>query len=213
MASPPFEPRKYRLLAGCITFAALVSAGWVAPLHAQAPPPDLRTQAYAGIGFTLNIPKVYTGLGAFRMFSGTGWGVYVDGKYSLSSPADGEHFFPDETPSDAFGRNDQRIRDEDVYRTVNAGVVRAMHPEIAVYLGAGYTQRENFKQFQNIEDGQPGMGDLGGYYWLEDGGESRGGVNVQGGILLQGGRSLFFQLGGELFPLGAQAGVFLALPR
>lgn len=217
MSHTAFEyPRPLRMSRPFAAATLLVvgsMVAWAPPASAQVPAPDLRTQSYMGLGYTVNIPNVYSGISAFRMFGGSGWGVYVDAKYTFDSPGDDEFFYPDETTGNAAARNDQRIRDEDVFRTVAGGVVRALHPEIAVYLGAGYTQQESFKEFQNIGEEGPELGDRGGYYWLEDTAESRSGINMQGGVFLQAGRSLFFQLGGELFPLGAQLGVFIALPR
>ncbi len=172
-------------------------------------PYDLRTEGYVGMGYLANVPNVGTGLSAFQLFGG-GWGWFVDVKHSLDDRADSEIFKADMTLEEAEFLGHPRFADESEYTSVNVGAMRAFHPEIAVYVGAGYTSRT---AFQGFRDPTGELGDEGGHYFVEDDVETRQGVNAVGGIVMQAGRNLFIRLGGELFPAGANAGVYLALPR
>jgi hypothetical protein len=177
--------------------------------HPVATPYDLRQDSYIGLGYLANLPNVATGVSAFHLLRG-GWGYFVDAKHTLDSLEDHEFFEPDLTQDDAEFMGHMRFEDESAYTSFSAGVIRAVHPEIAVYVGAGYTSRDAFRGFR---DPTGEMGDAGGHYYVLRDEETRTGVNLTGGIYIQAGRHLFFRLGGETFPGGVNVGLLLALRR
>jgi len=192
--------------------AGALFLGAPAASQAQIPtntPYDLRTEGYVALGYLANVPNVSTGISAFHLFGG-GWGWFADVKHSLDDRADSDIFKADMTLEEAEFLGHPRFADESEYTSVNLGAMRAFHPEIAVYLGAGYTSRTAFR---GLRDPTGELGDEGGHYFVEDDIETRQGVNAVGGIVMQAGRNLFIRLGGELFPAGVNAGVYLAMPR
>lgn len=181
-------------------------------VEAQLPsdtPYDLRTDGYVSVGYVANVPNVSTGISAFHLLGG-GWGYFADVKHSLDDRRGSEIFQSDMTLEEADLLGHARFADEAEYTSFNAGVMKALNPEIAAYVGAGYSSRRAFRGFR---DPSGELGDDGGHYFVEDDIESRSGVNAVGGIVIQAGRSFFIRLGGELFPAGVNAGVYLGVPR
>lgn len=174
---------------------------------------DMRSDSRIGVGYIANLPEVGTGLSFFHLVGG-GWGYFVDVKHTLDSREDEEHFESELTPDTAEFMGHRNFNDEDEYTALSGGVMWAFHPEVAVYAGAGYTERRSFAGFRDRrEDDDERLGDRGGHYWVRDRAESRRGVNATGGLVFQGGRNLFVRGGVELFPAGASAGVTLTIPR
>jgi hypothetical protein len=196
-----------------LTWAALLLVASASPANAQraAPTgtPDIRMVPYSGLGYSANLPGVITGLGIFHLEPRWGLGVFANVHYSLDSPEGDAFFFDDRTAEEARDDAHMALREREVYRSVSAGVIWPFDPEIAAYVGLGFTRERIFEEF---EDPLQEMGDFG-HYWVEDPTQERDGVNVTAGLFFQAGRHLFFRVGGELFPLGGSLGVYAAIPR
>ena len=204
---------------GSSRWLLLLLLGGTAALHSQAQaqvppdaPYDMRTESHIGIGYIANLPNVSTGLTFFHMLGG-GWGYFVDVKHTLDSQEDEAHFMPDVEP-DTLGGRQREFNEEKEYTAGSVGVVWAFHPEVAVYAGAGYSERRAFRGFQDLSEPEDErIGDERGHYWVRDDETSRNGMNATGGLVFQAGSSLFVRAGGELFPAGANLAVMFTLPR
>lgn len=174
---------------------------------------DMRVDSHIGLGYIANLPNVSTGLSFFHLVRG-GWGYFVDVKHTLDTQEDDRYFEPELTPDTAEFMGHRHFNDAKEYTAGSAGVMWAFHEEVAVYVGAGYSERRAFSGFQDLrDDEEERIGDRDGHYWVRDAEESRRGLNATAGLVFQAGDHLFIRAGGELFPAGANAGVVLALPR
>lgn len=193
-------------------FAALLALlvfGARGSLEGQSP--DIRLAPYSGAGYSASLPGVLTGLGAFHIMPERGFGLFVNGHFTLDSPGGDAFFFDDRTPDQAAEEGHRFLREEPAYLSFGVGLLRAFDPEVAFYAGVGVTRERIYEEWEHPE--QPDdFGDFG-HYWVENDDLERTGVNVTAGLFIQGGRHLFFRVGGELFPLGGSLGVYWAFPR
>ncbi len=169
---------------------------------------DIRQFSGTGIGLSLNVPNVLTGMSVFRMSPTWNFGAFASGRMTFNSPGKGEFFERDMTVAEARARGDERFRDQDVYRTFTVGVIRALDLGLALFAGVGYTKKSAYREFRDEEEEK---GDMG-FYWVERHDETKSGLNLTGGVLIQISDFLFLKGGGELFPRGVNLGVYLGLP-
>lgn len=188
----------------------LCSAG----LHAQARRPlvpDLRNAPHVGVGYLANIPNTALGFSVLgttpKLFGGAG--LHANVKLTTGSPGDSPHFLPAVSVEQAeldFG--DQFFQDESDWLTINLALVYAINGSLAVYGGAGYAKEDRYREyFDDLET----RGD-NGFYWVSDPDGSGTRVNVLGGMFFRLAKAVFFQLGAETAPPGANAGVTFAFP-
>lgn len=180
----------------------------VAPAQAQTGQPDFSTQRRVMLGYVANAPNIFYGAGAM-VLNPSYLGFFADVRLTRDSPGDRSNFVPGLTPTEAVATfGDFRSGTEDQWLAVNAGVTRVMTPELAIYVGAGYSSRDAFVEYF---DETGARGELG-YYWVQDDELSGPGVNLLGGLVFRAGSNLAIQLGAELRPLGATLGIYYALP-
>lgn len=197
--------RASRILGTGLILCAASGASAQSPTGLE--PPEL-PPLHLLVGYVVNGPEQLLGGGAAWLpgFLG-GWGVYVDYKTDHDSPADHPDFEPDRSAEEAQAAGEERSVTTASYRSMNAGLVRALDPQLAVYLGAGKTDASVYSEFFDP------TGELGqfGFYWAEY--EERGGarVNVMGGLFFRIRKHLGVQLGAEASPAGATVGLHLAL--
>lgn len=202
----------HRLLGTPFLTLAVVSVIAAGPLSGQQPedavPPSFFTARYAGIGYVVNAPNVFFGVGGFVIPFGS-FGLYADGKLSIDTPRGSENFADDVTLEQVeteFG--DVLFEERDTWLSANLAAVRPITPEIAAYAGVGITRRTGYREYFDPQ-GERG---LGGYYWIGDDELNELGPNFLAGVLLHAGPNLVFQLGGETSPIGATLGISYALP-
>jgi hypothetical protein len=199
------------LLAGCLVAAALAAA---APASAQIAYPGTGVptspQPRIGAGYVANIPNQFVGVSAHFLSRRLGGiGLYVDAKFDLDSPADEPGYLPNLTVAEVEAeRNDQILRREGSWTSVNAALMRSLTPQMVVYAGAGYSDAREYREYVD-EAGQMGML---GLYWVRDEAASGARLNVLGGVMLQISPVLALQLGGESSPGGFTVGASYLIP-
>jgi hypothetical protein len=196
--------------------AALVLAACAAtalPAHAQIGVPSARRMVFQptfGVGYVANAPNQFAGVSAHyisNLFGGLG--VYVDAKFDPESPRDQEGYVDSVTVEDVESRrNDQFFSEEGSWTSVNVALMRPLSPQFIVYLGAGYSDGKQYREYLDLER-QEGRE---GFYWVQDEAESGGKVNVLGGAFFKVTDNVAFQLGGETAPGGITVGVSYLVP-
>lgn len=207
------DPSRSRrtLLNGCLVAVALVLG---APLSAQIAYPGTGVptsfQPRIGAGYVTNIPNQFVGVSAhFLSRRMGGIGLYVDAKFDLDSPADEPGYLPNLTVAEVEAeRNDQVLRREGSWTSVNAALMRSLTPQMVVYAGAGYSDAREYREYVD-EAGQ--MGFLG-LYWVRDEVASGPRLNLLGGVMLQISSVIALQLGGESAPGGFTVGASYLIP-
>ena len=165
---------------------------------------------HAGIGFVVDAPDQLNGVGAF--FFGprlAGWGLYIDGKRSHETPRDEAGFTRDITVAQAEDQfSDRYVTSKAYWTAINVGVVRVVSGSLAVYGGAGYSEKTGFRRYydESAERGEFGT------YWIEDPSDSGSRVNALLGGLFRASRRLILQFGVESAPRGATVGLYIAQP-
>jgi hypothetical protein len=179
-----------------------------AALNAQARPADFQSNQHVLVGYVANAPNIFLG-GGVMFLNPRLVGFFADVRTTRDSPGDRSNFLPGLSPLEAVAFGDQHFSNEDQWFAVNAGLTRVVTPELALYAGAGYSNRDVYVEF--FDDRPDGRGELG-FYWVQDEDLSGPSVNALGGFLFRAGQNLVFQLGGESRPLGGTVGVHYALP-
>ena len=181
----------------------------VAPGRAEAQEPVL--ESHVGAGFVVLAPHQYMGFSAQAVSLRLGGiGIYVDAKFDTSPPSREEDFDPSltaEEAEDQFG--DQLFSTDDSWQSVNVALIRPLLPELLLYLGAGYSSQERYKQYYD-DSAERG---LLGYYWVEDPRESGNRVNLLGGAFFRISQSLLVQFGVETKPRGVTVGAVYTVSR
>lgn len=186
---------------------ALPGAG----LQGQLEPagPHLRSSAQIGVGYVVNVPNTYVGFNLLaltpKLFGGAG--LYGDVKFTASSQGDDPYFLPGITVEQAeVTWGDELFEEKSDWLSINAALVYAVSPELALYGGAGYSRETAYRQYF---DNSRSRGEFG-FYWIKDPDASGNRVNVLGGGFIRLARALLFQVGAEAQPLGATLGLTLA---
>lgn len=188
------------VLVGCGALGLLLSA----------PPAVAQWSPRVGIGYVVNAPNQYVGLSGHVLtrYMG-GLGLYVDAKTTRPTVTDDEKFEEEWTAQfvdDNFG--DIPFGDESEYWSINAAVMRPTTPELILYLGGGYTERNVYVEY--IDD--QGERGVAGVYWVEDTDEAASGLNVIAGAFFRIARSVSLQFGVEAQPRGVTVGASYAIP-
>ena len=202
-----------RILRASIALLALGCLSLVGgPLAAQGAP-SLRNSSRIGVGYVANIPNTFLGFSAlamtYKLFGGAG--LYVDFKTTTKDHRSDPDYYPGiSVDSAALGLADLLYAEESEWLSVNAALVYAVTPDLALYGGAGYSRERHYQQY--YDDRVPPLHGEFGFYWIDDPEGSGDRVNVLGGVLFRLTKYALFQLGGEMQPPGVTVGVILALP-
>jgi hypothetical protein len=202
-----------RILRASIALLALGCLSLVGgPLAAQGAP-SLRNSSRIGVGYVANIPNTFLGFSAlamtYKLFGGAG--LYVDFKTTTTDHRSDPDYYPGiSVDSAALGLADLLYAEESEWLSVNAALVYAVTPDLALYGGAGYSRERHYQQY--YDDRVPPLHGEFGFYWIDDPEGSGDRVNVLGGVLFRLTKYALFQLGGEMQPPGVTVGVILALP-
>ena len=203
--------RILRTLFVLVTAAVMYTSATTAASAQQMVDParSYLASSYLGLGYVVNAPEQLLGFGASlggEMLSG--WGVYADVKLPVDRASGEDIFVESETAADARARGDDPFGEPDeAWTSFNVALVRALGHDVAVYAGAGYSDREVYQEFAREDERGPDR-----FYIVEDvqaGGES---VNVLGGFFFRASRVIAFQVGGETAPAGFTAGVTFLVP-
>lgn len=156
------------------------------------------------IGYVANAPHLLLGgtVAALPDRLG-GWGLYLDAKRGIDSPASDPFFIPEISFDEARTIRQHRLsKNESHWRSFNVAVVRALQDDLILYLGGGAAEERAFGEFFDPD------GDLGhfGHYFVED--EQAGGwqVNAMGGMYFRIMKHLAIQFGAESTPVGLTVG-------
>lgn len=190
-----------------------LAMGSASPASAQwAGDPDESYVAstHLAVGYVANAPDQLVGFSAMTVGSlWSGWGLYIDVKFTPNSPEGDDEFDATMTAAEAESLGDLTFGNPDrIWTTVNAAVVRAVADEVAVYAGAGHSREKVYQEYED-PDGERG---IQGFYIVEDERLSRKTVNLLGGLFFRAGRHFSFQIGAETAPAGFTAGVGLVFP-
>jgi hypothetical protein len=175
------------------------------------PARNFRTGMATGVGYTSAVPEALAGAGAFHFFGGRGIGVFGDVKLTVPSLTRESTYCPTalgdcSTAWVTSERNDQDLGVTDEWIVVNAGVMYAITPELAVMAGAGIARQESYREFFHDEsDPTVRITPTGGYYVDENAGWTPQAV---GGLLFRAGMRLAFRFGYETAPGGMSFGVY-----
>jgi hypothetical protein len=159
-----------------------------------------------------NAPRLLAGGAVWAVLPGLGgFGLYVDAKLSLDSPAHaGEEFVSDLTAAQVEVLYPLHLfhTQEDAFRSFNGALLKTVTRELTVYVGGGWVERTHYVRYY---DEQEIFGNLG-FYWVEDPENYGAGLNLMGGGFLRMGRHLRLQFGGETRPVGFTVGFSLNYP-
>lgn len=106
----------------------------------------------SGVGYVGAIPEAAAGVGAWHLFDGGQYGVFVDAKMTLPSvSSDGDYcpagINPCAVPDIEVDRFDHVLRDLDEFLLFNAGGMMTLSPEVAVLLGAGLARHSRYREY------------------------------------------------------------------
>lgn len=168
-------------------------------------------EPHFGAGFVVLAPHQYIGFSAQALTLRMGGiGIYVDAKFDRTPPSKEQEFDPSLTADEAedlFG--DRLFTEEDSWQSVNVALIRPVIPELLLYLGAGYSSQEHYRQYYD----QSGERGLEGLYWVEDPGRSGSKLNLLGGGFFRISQSLLVQFGVETKPRGVTVGAVYTVSR
>ncbi len=168
-----------------------------------------QNSTYFSVGYVANAPRQMIGAGVIFMTPKLlgGGGFSVTFKMSHDDPSREQGFeqgVTREQAEEVFG--DFRFRDRNRWIGGTVAFTRPVGEELALYLGAGYSQETQYAQYEDLTRERG----LFGLYWIQDG-EPRDRVNLVGGLLMRMGPRIIFVMGVETAPRGVTAGVQLAL--
>lgn len=190
--------------------AALPAAAQGGPPSGSVPDPGFLELPRLGVGYVVNAPSMYLGFSGFAVTPVWGGiGLYVDAKFDRDSPMDEQSYIDSLTVQiveDEIG--DEFVGEEDEWKGFNAALVRPLSPQLMVYLGAGYAERERYWRYQD-----PGQGrGTGGFYWVRNLEESGSEINVLGGAFFRITSNIALQFGLESMPRGMTVGGAYSIP-
>lgn len=172
---------------------------------AQAGPASIYERPSWFIGYVANAPHLLLGgtVAAIPPALG-GWGLYLDAKTGIDSPA-GDEFYRDDLSHDQARQElgDTFSSDQSHWRSFNAAVVRAFSDNVIIYLGGGVAEEQVYSEFY---DPSGERGNLG-YYWVKDEDLQAWRGNAMGGMYFRIMRHLAFQAGVESTPVGLTVGL------
>lgn len=156
------------------------------------------------VGYVANAPHLLLGgtVAALPPRLG-GWGLYLDAKTGIDSPANEEFFRADISFQEGRGEGHTVTREESHWRSYNAALVRAFGDEIILYLGGGAAEGRVFAELLD-ESGETGNF---GYYFVEDETLHAWYGNVMGGMYFRLMKHVAVQAGLESTPTGLTVGV------
>ncbi len=104
---------------------------------------------------------------------------------------------------------DQFVESTDSWWTVNVAVVKPLTRQLALYAGAGMSERTGYREYYDPDR------ELGrvGYYWVENPEISEGNVNFLAGAIFTLTGYLNFHFGGETTPGGFTVGMSWSFPK
>lgn len=157
------------------------------------------------IGYVANAPHLLLGATVAALPPALGgWGLYLDAKTGIDSPANNEFFRADisyNQASNEFG--DTFSSDESHWRSFNVAVIRAFGDDLILYLGGGAAEERVYAEFF---DESAERGNLG-YYFVEDENLHAWQANAMGGMYFRIMKHIAVQAGVESTPMGLTVGL------
>jgi hypothetical protein len=198
------------------------------PVSAQAPTGpdvrDFRSGMSTAIGYTGVLADALLGAGAWHLFSGTPYGIFVDWKMTDSSVRDDDNYcpagaLPPVVPACTMAAvesrwNDFPLRDVEEFLIFNVGGIYALTPELALMAGAGVVRPRLTREYSELIDREAGeeprVSDFGIYFAPENE-EDEWTSQLVVGALLRAGPRLVFRVGYETAPGGFSVGGYLVV--
>lgn len=168
-------------------------------------------ESHFGAGFVVLAPHQYIGFSAQALTLRLGGiGIYVDAKFDRTPPSEDAEFDPSMTAEEAEDRfGDELFLEEDSWQSINVALLRPVIPELLLYLGAGYSSQEHYRQYFDPSEERG----LEGFYWVEDPRGSGNRLNLLGGAFFRISQSLLVQFGVETKPRGVTVGAVYTVSR
>jgi hypothetical protein len=181
------------------------------PLAGQTLVPDEWEFTFrSGFGWAGALPDAMLGVGGFHMFGASKWGVLG----SVMIPHDSDKRSPDYQDDLTIAGILQDFPEEkrievpparEEWRLLNLAAVRAITPESAFFLGAGFAQKAVVREFGDSSEDPLTRS---GFYYVQDEDLTGWHPNFVGGILLRGGSRIAFLAGFESAPAILSLGAF-----
>jgi hypothetical protein len=197
----------------CVLIAPVLLCA--APVAAQGPGAGFTTDHATGFGYTGAVPRAEIGVGAFHLLGWNRLGVFADAKMTLGSVRDNVDYCPPAvTTCDVewaeSNRNDLFVRDIDEWLIVNAGLIRAVTPELALMAGGGAARRMRFREYyDDVAIGDPITPNRG--YFVDDPRFDGWVTNFAVGAMFRVHRHAALRFGYETAPGGLSLGGYLLL--
>lgn len=183
----------------------------------QAPRRDFESGMRTGVGYSMVMPDVMAGVGAWHLFGTGRLGAFLDAKMSYPDLTKDEEYCPASiSPCTAANVRATRpeiwLRDQDQFLIFNGGLVINAAPEMSFLVGAGHVRRARYTEFASIAlDPDEFITDSGAYWAPED---PRTVTEIQAvvGVLMRLGSRIVLRFGYETAPGGLSGGGYLVLP-
>lgn len=182
-------------------------------LGALTAPTESATQqvpGHAGVGFVINGPQQLLGGSAHVVLPRWGGiGLYVDAKFDSDSPRSAAGFESDLTAAEvdeSFGH--PLFEEQSSWRSVNAALLRPLTPELVIYAGAGMSEKDAYRHYEDpeFELGESGL------YWVTHEEESSTEMNLLGGAFFRLTPRFWVHFGVEAQPRGMTVGGSYTVP-
>jgi len=179
----------------CLTAATAATA---------APVGNLPDSGILGGTWVTNIPAdQYLGLTIYRVIPRkVGW--FIEGKFGRQMTYESSNYYENISIGQSEDWGDQFLKSDESYDTFNAGVTYAYGKQFFVYLGAGISETDSYRQYHD-EFGI--LGD-GGNYWI-DGIENGTATNTVFGAMFRTSDTFVIQIGYDSRPAGLNLGIGL----
>jgi len=165
-----------------------------------------------GVGYVASAPNMMAGVDGYVLFPSLhGFGIYVDTKWDVDSPAHDPYFLPNMTRQQTEDQVNgvYFIQRKDSWRGfINVAVVKPVTPALMLYLGGGYSERQ---WFYNFKDPAEELGQLG-LFWVQAPEATSHSVSMMLGAFLRLSPYIAFQTGFETRPGGFSIGATIKFP-
>lgn len=200
-----------------ILLVAALSLGPVASeAAAQNAPRNFQFGFSTGVGYSGVVDSALLGVGVIQMLGpdrmGGSWGLFADAKMRTGSLTRDPFFYEDWTPDFVEENfNDRWVKDEDEFVLLNAGLVRALTPELALLAGVGAANRNRIREYFDLSPDRE-RSDVGSYF-VEVPDQSGWEPSAVVGALLRLGPGVVVRFGYESAPGGFSVGGYWMMSR
>lgn len=183
----------------------------------QAPRRDFESGMRTGVGYSMVMPDVMAGVGAWHLFGTGRLGAFVDAKMSYPDLTKDEEYCPAAVSPCTVAtvratRPEIWLRDQDQFLIFNAGLVINAAPEMSFLVGAGHVRRARYNEFATLSSDPSEFLTHSGAYWVPEDPRTVTEVQAVLGMLMRLGSRVVLRFGYETAPGGLSGGGYLVLP-